>query len=245
MFRITAFVALAALALAGCGWAGGFVEGAAGSDAAPGQVPPQQPAADAPDSADGVKTPLVRALLQTIDEIQGESPEVRDSLRRTLREADKDLGKVLGGKSQQLVLQANQKPAPLVIGGPGRPSAPGPKPPADETPSKPASRAGNEKPGPAAPADDSVKTPMIRALLESVDEAEGDSDDVKRQLKQMLREADEELSRVLGGKSQELILKTNRKHVAPTVAEPRARRSGVKVIEFAPKAGSQKTPGTP
>ncbi len=242
MMRLMVLVALVAVGLAGCGRGGDLVVGSAGGDALVGQ------AGNEDQESSSVKTPLVRALLQTIDEVQGESPEVKDSLRRSLREADRELGKVLGGKSKQLIAQANRKPAPLVIGEPAQPAAkvddvekPSSKPekvpvaPGDERPSTPA-------PPPAASkleGDAELKSPLVRALMQTVDEIEGEAPEVKDQVREMLRQADRELRGVSGASSQELIRKANQKPVAPVVCEPNSRPVGPKVIELKEPEGKK------
>lgn len=242
MMRLIVLVALAAVGLAGCGRGGDLVSGSAGGDALVGQ------AGDENQDSSAAKTPLVRALLQTIDEIQGESPEVKDSLRRTLREADRELGKVLGGKSKQLIAQANRKPAPLVIGEPAPPVAKVDNP--GKTASKPEEGTvapGKETPATAAPPpaaakpedDAELKSPLVRALMQTVDEIEGEAPEVKDQVREMLRQADRELRGVSGASSQELIRKANQKPAGPVVCEPSPRPSGTKVIELKQPEGKK------
>ncbi len=119
MIRVSLIVACCLLPFSGCGQLGDLVADEAAADgSAAGADASSQPQ---PSDNDDVKTPLIRALLQTVDEAKGESSEVKDSLKKSLREADEELAKVLGGKSKQLIMQANKKPPALVIGGPQRP----------------------------------------------------------------------------------------------------------------------------
>jgi hypothetical protein len=257
MFRLSLIAAFAGLLFCGCGQTDGVVadQAAAEGVAAAGKTT----SGETPAGKEEVKTPLVRALLQTLDEAKGESPEVKDSLKQTLLKADRDLAKVLGGKSKLLIMKANQKPPTLVIGEPGRPrakKASGKAGPSGKTeagkpngaePKKP-SASGPESQRPAgtpprnAPAgDQGLKSPMVRALMQAVDEAKGEPDESREELKKLLRQVDKELSDVLGGKSQRLILKANKKPPVPVVCEPGPHGApgakvrslkGVKVLEF-------------
>lgn len=239
MIRATLIVALCTLPFCGCGQVESLVadETAANS----GDVA-AAPSSDASSSEDqDVKTPLIRALLQTVDETKGESSEVKDSLRRTLRQADKDLAKVLGGNSKRLILQANKKPRRLVIGGTCKPPVKPkserkpPKTPAEQPKKAPAEKGLEKTPADKPSKEDSsktndVRTAMVRALLDAVDEVEGQGEDTKKEMKRLLREADKELAKVLSGNSKRVITKANRKPPAPVVRQ--RNYSGVKVQEF-------------
>ena len=95
-------------------------------------------------------------------------------------------------------------------GGPEN-GAPAPQPKPGTRPegagAQPADRAGSEQ----------AKTPIVRSLLEALDDVEGEDDDVERELRHILREADEELSQVLGENSRRLIEDANKKPPAPVV----------------------------
>lgn len=261
MIRLTLVAVCAGVLLCGCGRTDGVAGDQAAAQGANAAGP--MPTGEAPADDQNVKTPLIRALLQTIDESKGESSEVKDSLKRSLREADRDLADVLGGKSKQLIMKANQKPPTLVIGEPSRPATK-PKPaktgPSEKAGADTPKGSGLKKPAgvvpeatppaspapsapqPAATGDQDLKTPMVRSLMQAVDDAQGDTEQVKDELKRLLRQADQELSEVLGGKSQELILKANQKPPVPAVGSPgpqgaRVRSvNGVKVLEFPPSA---------
>ncbi len=200
MIRLKWVLALAVLPLAGCGRGDWSLERPA---AAEGVAPnPGAPAGNEPRDADRpVKTRLVRALLQTIDEMQGESPEVKESLRRSLREADAELSQVLGGKSKQLIRQANRKPPALVVGEPDRrPGKPVEENREEAVPEQDEARASNtptpnrESPA-AAPAlpRNAPDAPLVDSLIESIDQAPGGSPQAKEVLKKALREARKEL----------------------------------------------------
>ena len=119
MIRLSLTVALAGLLLSGCGQLGDvFAQGVAAEENGLVAQAPQQQAP--PAGGEDVKTPLIRALIQTVDEAKGESSEVKDSLKQALREADGDLSRVLGGKSKMLIMRANRKPPSPVIGDPVR-----------------------------------------------------------------------------------------------------------------------------
>jgi hypothetical protein len=329
MIRTTLIVASVVLAFSGCGRVDTLVTSQVSSDdpAAKGQA--QQPTAPAGNEA--VKTPLVRALVQIVDEIKGESPEVKDSLKRTLQEADKELGKVLGGKSRQLIVQANQRAPVPMIGGPvcaapqthreksgtplvqslidaidqargespevkdklkralrevqkdldrqaakqprttgaaattpsaapaqgdpvgsiqaGNPlNQPGAvKPQASAAtasqPGKTSGQPGKSSAAPPSASNSEVKTPIVRALIQAIGEVEDEGAEVKDGMKKTLREADKELSTVLGGNSQRLIMKANQKPPVPVVCEP--NRTGVKVLEFRSPKRDPAAPETP
>ncbi|NQU24745.1 MAG: hypothetical protein HQ567_25970 [Candidatus Nealsonbacteria bacterium] len=100
----------------------------AGCSAATDDKPAGQPAKN--DRADDAEpqTKIVRALLDAIDEVDGEDEDVKDELRQSLRESDKELRKVLGSNSRRLIEQANKKPpAPMVVPATNRPAKGKPK----------------------------------------------------------------------------------------------------------------------
>ena len=68
--------------------------------------------APAPPPPPPPKTPLVRALMGTLDQmcLPRDQARVRDALCRQLRASDAELDKVLGGNARQMILRANQKP---------------------------------------------------------------------------------------------------------------------------------------
>jgi len=253
MIRLSLIAALAGLLLCGCGQSEVTVSDGTG---AAGQAKP----GEAPAGDQEVKTPLIRALLQTVDEAKGESPEAKESLKRTLREADRELAEVLGGKSKQLILAANKKPPMPVVGAPAGPppktepgkaadpEKTGPRAPKEAGPDKPPATA--PEPGPATPAapddDQELKNPMVRALIQAVDETEGEQDEAKQELKRLLRQVDKDLSEVLGANSKRLIQEANKKAPAPVVGTDGSGEGndggpegvkvrslkGVKVLEF-------------
>ena len=112
MIRLTTIVIGSVMLFAGCGQ-GGF-ELADRVDAAE---------TDSNVGTSEAKSQIVRALLEAIDEIKGESPEVKDELRRSLLAADDDLAQVLGDSGKQLILNANKKPAATILGKRADPSA--------------------------------------------------------------------------------------------------------------------------
>ncbi len=76
------------------------------------------------------KTRIVRSLLDAIDNIDDEVADdfdsdennsVKDQMRRTLREADKELKDVLGKNSKRKIMEANKKPPIPVICEPAKP----------------------------------------------------------------------------------------------------------------------------
>lgn len=263
MIRLSLIAAFAGLLFCGCGRSDG---GAADRAAAEGGgAADQTPPPEAPAGSQEVKTPLIRALIRTVDEAKGESPEVKDSLRRTLREADRDLAEVLGGNSKRLIMKANKKPPMLVVGAPSGPAAKGesgkagpsektratkpeeaePKKPSGAAPERPVETTPQE-----VPADDQkLNSPMVRALIQAVDDAEGEQGEAKKELKRLLRQVDRELSEVLGGNSKRLILKANKK--PPVGGGDGSRRvkvrslKGVKVVEFNPAEPGKPAPEQP
>ncbi len=70
---------------------------------------------------DHVRTRIVRALLDALDDVKDEDPEVKNDLRKALLEADKQLRAILGKNSQRKILKANQKPPIPVVGRPAKP----------------------------------------------------------------------------------------------------------------------------
>ena len=254
MIRLSLIAAFAGLLFCGCGQSDGVVADRAAAEGVGAAGQTQQD--EAPAGNQEVKTPLIRALLQTVDEAKGESPEVKDSLKRTLREADRELAEVLGGKSKELIMKANKKPPMLVVGGPSGPAAKGESgkagpsektratKPKEAQPKKPsADEPEAERPADTAPqdvpADDQeLKSPMVRALIQAVDDTEGEEEEAKKELKRLLRQVDRELSEVLGGNSKRLIREVNKKPRVPIVGGdgPRGVKvrslKGVKVLEF-------------
>ena len=68
------------------------------------------------------KTPLVRALIDTLPAIGEDGEESRDALREHLLDADRELSQVLGKNSKRLIEQANRKVQIRVVpDGPARP----------------------------------------------------------------------------------------------------------------------------
>jgi hypothetical protein len=63
------------------------------------------------DDDDGPQTRLIRTLDDALDEVDtGDEDVDKDDLRGILYEADRELRHVLGGKSKEAILRANQKP---------------------------------------------------------------------------------------------------------------------------------------
>jgi hypothetical protein len=83
----------------------------------------ERPAKTAPQgvSADDqeLNSPMVRALMQAVDDAEGGQDQAKKELKRLLRRVDKELSEVLGGKSKRLILEANKKPPVPVVGGDG------------------------------------------------------------------------------------------------------------------------------
>lgn len=105
MARFAMLLACCSLLLTGCADMLGFNPAQAQQNAQPAnQAKPPEP-----------KTPIIRALIQAVDEVEGENQQVKDGLKQSLREADKELSQVLGGNSKRLILQANKKPLPPTI----------------------------------------------------------------------------------------------------------------------------------
>ena len=57
-----------------------------------------------------LNSPMVRALIQAVDDAEGEQGEAKKELKRLLRQVDRELSEVLGGNSKRLILKANKKP---------------------------------------------------------------------------------------------------------------------------------------
>ena len=205
MIRLTTIVIGSVMLIAGCGQ-GGF-ELADPLDAAE---------TDSNVGTSEAKSQIVRALLEAIDEIKGESPEVKDELRRSLLAADDDLAQLLGDSGKQLILNANKKPAATILGKRADPSAKSEAAEAAEKP--PVGKRGSPRvsvqrlsPNPADDQSDEPKTSIIKALLKALNESEGDDDDAGNELRTTLIEADKQLRQVLGGQSKRLIEAANRK----------------------------------
>jgi hypothetical protein len=193
-------------------------------------------------------TPLIQSLIDAVDQAQGESPEVREKLKRALREVQKDLDGQAAQPPKTTGAPATRR-SPAPIQGGRAISAPA---------GNSENHSGTAKPQPAAPAssrpvksssaapsanDSEVKTPIVRALMQSINEVEVEGAEVKDGMKKTLREADKELSTVLGGNSQRLIMKANQKPPVPVVGGP--NRSGVKVLEFRSPKRDSAAPATP
>ena len=181
------------------------------------------------------KTRIVRSLLDLIDEIKGETQEVKDELKRSLLEADDQLSQILGGNSKRLIMAANKKPPIPVIGGPVRPVAQaseprkpegeaGAEPGPAESPAEPPPSA--EAPAPAQP--DEPQTPIVRSLLQVIDELKGEDQDIKDELRRSLLDADKELRQVLGDNSKRKIMRANKKPPVPVVVPDRPARTSPK-----------------
>lgn len=108
MKRLALIVACSGLLLAGCGGAG---------DEKPAAQPKRKP------GSQQAKTPIVRSLLGAIDEVEGEDQEVKQELKRTLREADEELSRVLGKNSRRLIEKANKRAPAPTIGPTAKPTA--------------------------------------------------------------------------------------------------------------------------
>ena len=205
MIRLTTMMMIGSvLLLAGCGQ---------GELDLRGRVDAASADTDSNVNTPATKSQIVRALLQAIDEIKGESPEVKDELRTTLIEADKQLRQVLGGQSKRLIEAANRKPLVPIIGQ-------RPKVARDEKTS-----ATRPKPGTASfkpPATDpsgEPKTKIVKALIEAIEQIEDEDADTKQGLRQSLMQADLELSRILGDNSKRLIQQANKKPLVPMIRE--------------------------
>jgi hypothetical protein len=207
MIRIATMMTIGCvLLLAGCGQGGLDLEGradAANSDSGSSAATPD------------VKSPIVRSLLQAIDEIKGESPEAKEELRRSLLAADDELARALGDHGKELILDANEKPAVLLTDGPANSSE---KLSEKLSSGKRRSRLVEVKrlsPAPGNNPSDEPQTSMIKALLAVLDEAEGNED--ASELRATLIEADKHLRPVLGGNSKRLIEQANKKPLVPTI----------------------------
>lgn len=214
MFRIALFSIVAgAFALAGCGRQG---EAALTAQT----IATNVAAPNAPADALAAKTPIIRALLQAIDEIKGESDEAKDQLRRSLWEADDELADLFGDNSRRLILNANRKLSLPVIGGVPSPAVdpkPGDETAESETPAKTAAQTEQRPSQPTPKQPGEPQTRIVRALLEVLDEAKGEDPDAVRAVRTALIEADPQLREVLGGNSKRRILEANRK---PAVVFP-------------------------
>jgi hypothetical protein len=216
MFRIALLSLVAgAISLAGCGRQGGIdltAETIATNVAAP----------TAPAGGRTAKTPIVRALLQAIDEVKGESDEAKDELRRALWEADDELERMLGDNSRRLILDANRKPLLPVIG--GTPSPAGDPSPRDgkaeeKTPVQQTAQTAQRPAQPAPKKPGEPQTRIVRALLDALDEVKGEDPDAVRAVRAALIEADPQLREVLGGNSQRLIQAANQKPALPVIGK--------------------------
>ena len=209
MIRPTTIMMGSVLLLAGCGQ--GQLELTDQVDAA---------SADANSSVNrhAAKSPIIRALLQEIDEIEGEDPEVIEELRRALLGADDELALGLGVTMTGGHADAAEEPSA----------------------GKRASRLVQVKRPSPDPADDEPQTPIIKALLKALDESDEDDDDDRDELRSTLIEADKQLRQILGGRSKRLIEAANRKPLVPIIGPcPKAIR-GEKTS--AKKASAEKEP---
>lgn len=76
-----------------------------------------------PEATDEAQTPLVRALLEVLDDMATTDDEAEDTVRDALLEADSELRDVLGGNSKRLIERANRRArAPRVFNPPRRPA---------------------------------------------------------------------------------------------------------------------------
>jgi hypothetical protein len=137
----------------------------------------RRPQAEVPQNKDEVKTPLLRSLLDSLDEMQEGTDEEKDGLRQMLYEADVELRHSLGSNMRKTIRDANNpkhkvfevKPQasrfpPKPKGKPQRVPQPAPRPTPPATPSEnvdPAP-APPEKPAPNA-VDDLFKEPADNA----------------------------------------------------------------------------------
>ncbi len=94
------------------------------------QAAGEKPAASKND--DEPKTAIVRSLLDTIEKIDDDAADdfdndentgVKKQIKRSLREADKDLRNILGKNSKRKIMEANKKPPIPVIVEPTAPPA--------------------------------------------------------------------------------------------------------------------------
>jgi len=170
----------------------------------------------------GPQTRIVKALIEALDEVEGESAEDKDQVRQSLRQSDVQLREVLGDKSRQAIQRANRKPTIVVGGGP----TPGKKGPAAKQPAQPQPPAAKEKP--RVQADGEAQTRIVKALIDALDEVEADSDEARDEVRRTLLESDMQLRHVLGDNSRRMILKANRKPPIPVVgrsAPPPAKKA--------------------
>lgn len=164
-----------------------------------GQVKPAMPEtlvvpqpATPPKQRPGVRTQIVRALLDALDRIQGIEENQKEGVVNSLLAADEELGQILGGNSKRLILRANKKPPIPVVGLPSRA-------PVLIVPEKPAEGPAEKAPGEAAAAvpgpPSAAKSPAVQSLLKTLDDLQGEDAAVKEQLRKALLEADQKLSR--------------------------------------------------
>ena len=186
MTRPIAMMMVSVLLLAGCGQGGPELLGRVDAAGANGNSGGNKSAA---------KSPIVRELLQEIDDMEGENSKVKEELRRVLLGADDELARGLGDSGKQLVLDTNKKSKVAIAAGQAE---------ADEESDEP-------------------QTPIIKALLEALDESEEDDDD-NDELRTTLIEADKQLRQILGGQSKRLIEAANRKPLVPIIG-PRPERA--------------------
>jgi len=160
-------------------------------------IPATQPAVvpvppSVPKDRPGVKTRIVRSLLDALDTIQGLEDDQKRGLIDSLTASDAELSKVLGGNSKELILRANKKPPVPMVGGDSRPvlilpdkplpvPAPVSPPPTVVPP-----------PDPAAPA--AAPSPAVQSLLKALDGIENEDPRVKSELRKAILDAEKKLA---------------------------------------------------
>jgi hypothetical protein len=184
------------------------------------------------------QTRIVKALIEALEDVKGESADLKDDLKESLRESDVHLRKVLGDNSRRMIEQANRKPA-IVVGG----AAPVAKKDLDTNkavprkPVAPSSRA-------QTPPDNKPQTRIVKALIETLDEidvSDVDSEEARDEIRRSLLESDMQLRKILGENSRRLIMQANKKPPIPVVGG-RARRSANKTKGEAPKESTEGPP---
>ena len=217
MIRLTLLILSVAFLSAGCSRVTG-IESAAPMTGALQAEADRDASDDARGAAEEAQTPIVRSLIEVIDESKGEDGDVKGDLKESLLESDKELRQVLGGNSRRLIMEANKKPPTPVIGGARSPVTEGAeaeKPSVEEgaarrVPQRAPDAAKDSRQAASAEPDE-AKTRIIRTLVELIDQLKGEKQEVKDELKKSLIEADEQLSQVLGDNSKRLIMQANRK----------------------------------
>lgn len=124
---LLAVVGLAMLSAAGCG----RLQVAAAQD----QADPAAPTARQPRPENQqAKTPLMRALLDSVDLIDNLKDEDRDRMRGMLLEHDDTLHRTIGGSAKDAVLRAQRRHPRLIHGTWPRPESAKPAPGREELP---------------------------------------------------------------------------------------------------------------